>query len=116
MEIRKDGATMAAQSFEQIVSFFDEHLRNSGRRFYSEFYIGITNDVNRRLFQEHNVNRKTMWWVYSTATSKDVAERVEKYYLGKGMRGDTGGGTPESTIVYCYAVAPTTNDGVSQNA
>lgn len=107
---------MAAQSFEDMVKFFDGHLATSGRRFYSEFYVGITNDVERRLFQEHNVNRETMWWAYNTATSKEIAERVEKYYLDKGMRGNTGGGTPDSKVVYCYAIAPTTFDGVPQNA
>lgn len=104
---------MPEHSFEDIVKFFDEHLAKSGKRFYSEFYVGITDDVNRRLFNEHNVNRATMWWAYSTAVSKEVAEQVERFYLDKGMRGNPGGGTPESKIVYCYAVSPTTVDGVA---
>lgn len=106
---------MAGRSFDEIVNFFDQHLATSGKRFYSDFYVGITNDVNRRLFQEHNVNKETMWWAYSTASSKEVAGKVEKYYLDKGMKGNTGGGTNESCIVYCYAIAPTTIDGESEN-
>lgn len=106
---------MAGRSFDEIVSFFDRHIATSGKRFYSDFYVGITNDVDRRLFQEHNVDRDTMWWVYSTADSKDTAQKVEEHYLGMGMKGSTGGGTDESRVVYCYAVTPTTIDGESEN-
>ena len=106
---------MAEHSFDEIVSFFNAHIAKSGKRFYSDFYVGITNDIERRLFQEHNVNRETMWWAYSTAASKDIAEQVEKHFLGLGMKGDTGGGTPETKIVYCYAISPTTVEGRAQN-
>lgn len=47
------------------------------------------------------------------ASSKAVAEQVENYYLDKGMQGDTGGGTEESKIVYCYEIGPLTIDGAS---
>lgn len=104
---------MAGKSFAEIVKDFDEHLTKSAKQNYSDFYVGITNDVERRLFQEHNVNKATMWWIYRVATSKEVAEQVEKYYLGKGMQGDTGGGTEDSKIVYCYEIALSTVDGVS---
>lgn len=99
-----------AQTIEEMIAFFEENLRNSRRNYYSEFYIGITNDVERRLFQEHNVNKETMWWAYTTANTKEDAEYIERYYLGKGMKGNTGGGTPDSKVVYCYAVGPTTVD------
>lgn len=104
---------MAEKSFAEIVKDFDEHLTKSVKKNWSDFYVGITNDEERRLFKEHNVNRKTMWWIYRTATSKEVAEQVENYYLDKGMQGDTGGGTEDSKIVYCYEIAPSTIDGAS---
>lgn len=99
-----------AHTKEEIIRFFDEHLSKSGKKYYSEFYIGITNDIERRLFHEHNVQKEGMWWAYSTAMTKQDAEYIEQYYQNKGMRGNSGGGTPESKIVYCYAVTPTTVD------
>ena len=99
-----------AKDYATIVSEIDEHLAKSGRRYYSDFYIGITNNVERRLFTEHNVSKDTSWWIYRTAIDSDTARRVEKYYLKLGMRGDDGGGNDESNIVYCYAVSPTTID------
>lgn len=99
-----------AMSKQEIISAIDSHLQKSGRRYYSEFYIGITNDVERRLFREHNVNKNTMWWIYRTANSKAVAQEIEEHYINKGMKGNPGGGTKDSRIVYCYAIGPTTYD------
>ncbi|EKN07561.1 hypothetical protein [Parabacteroides johnsonii] len=95
------------KDFEQIVSDIMEHLKNSGKSYYSEFYIGITNDARRRLFEEHHVLQNS-WWIYRTATSVEEARRVERYFLDMGMRGGDGGGNETSTVVYCYAVTPKT--------
>lgn len=91
---------------KQIIAKFDEHLQKSKRECYGNFYIGITNDLDRRLFVEHNVSRKdgSAWWIYCEAADKATAQAVEEYYLDKGMKGDTGGGTDDSTFVYCYEI------------
>lgn len=96
------------KDFKTIVNDIEAHLLKSDRSYYSDFYVGITNDVQRRLFIEHNVLKEKSWWIYRTAIDCDTARKVEKYFLEKGMRGDTGGGNDESVIVYCYAVSPTT--------
>ncbi len=95
-------------SYNNIIERIDEHLKNSGRRYYSDFYIGITNDPERRLFDEHNVKKDYMWWIYSKADNIEIARKVEKHYLDKGMRGGDGGGDDTSVYVYCYTVSPTT--------
>lgn len=97
-----------AKDFQTIVDEINNHLAKSGKRYYSDFYIGITDDVERRMFKEHNVSKENTWWIYRSAIDADNARRVEKYFLGKGMRGSTGGGNSDSNIVYCYAVGPTT--------
>lgn len=99
-----------AKSKEEIIKDIDNHLQKSGKQYYSEFYVGITNNIERRLFEEHNVNKDTMWWIYRTANSKAVAEEIEQHYLDLGMKGNRGGGTEDTKIVYCYAIGPTTYD------
>ena len=49
------GEIFMPSTYTEIIAAFDEHLQRSGRSFYNEFYIGVTNDAARRLFQEHNV-------------------------------------------------------------
>lgn len=97
-----------AKDFNTIVNEINEHLSKSGKRYFSDFYIGITNDVERRMFGEHNVSKEKGWWIYRTATDSETAREIESLFLERGMRGDTGGGNEASNIVYCYAVSPTT--------
>ncbi len=75
---------------------------------YSEFYVGISNDAERRLFDEHKVNREKGIWIYCPTESDDVARKVEKNFLDKGCAGGTGGGEDDTTYVYCYKMTSTT--------
>ena len=68
---------------KEIIADVEEHLTKSNKRYYSDFYVGITNDIERRLFTEHNVDKKNNWWIYRTATNKTVAQSVEEYFLNK---------------------------------
>lgn len=99
-----------ALSYDEIVNKIDEHLRKSGKRYYSEFYIGVSQNAVKRLFEEHHVDKENSWWIYTTAISSEVARQVEKHFLDLGMRGSTGGGDYKSKMVYCYVVTPTTTE------
>lgn len=92
------------KNFDQIIADFDSHLQSSQKEYYSDFYVGITNDVERRLFGEHNVQQRGKWWICREALDKDTAQKVEEYYLDKGMKGDTGGGNDDTVFVYCYEI------------
>lgn len=91
-----------------IINKIDNHLKVGGGQFYQDFYVGITNDPERRLFKEHKVLKDNAWWIYSKADTSDIAKEVEKHYLELGLRGGTGGGDNDATFVYCYRVTPFT--------
>lgn len=95
---------------KEIIADIEGHLGKSEKQYYSDFYIGITNDIERRLFGEHNVQEKGNWWIYRTAINKSAAQNVEEYFLNKGMKGDTGGGTDDSIYVYCYEISNSTKE------
>jgi hypothetical protein len=94
----------------EIIADVESHLARSTKHYYSDFYIGITNDIERRMFGEHNVNRENSWWIYRTAIDKVSAQTVEEYFLDKGMQGDTGGGTDDTVYVYCYEITNSTKE------
>ncbi|MBO5155559.1 MAG: hypothetical protein J6C05_00250 [Prevotella sp.] len=95
---------------KEIIADVERHLANSKKKSYSNFYVGITNDVERRLFTEHNVDKNRNWWIYRTAINKATAQIVEEFFLNKGMQGDTGGGIDESIYVYCYEITGSTKE------
>lgn len=92
---------------DAIINDIEKHLSDSVKEYYRDFYVGITNDVNRRLFTDHNVDKDNDWWIYCKADSEEIARDVEKYYLELGMKGDTGGGNPEKPpfFVYSYEIS-----------
>ena len=93
---------------QEIADAIYEHLKKDvdGNN-YGKFYIGITNDIDRRLFGEHNVPKEqgAAWWIIQEAINKNTAQKVEEHFLAKGMKGDTGGGTDDSVWVYCYKIS-----------
>jgi hypothetical protein len=95
---------------KKIISEIETHLGKSNKEYYSDFYIGITNDIDRRLFTEHNVPCSGHWYIYRPADSKAIAQEVEEHFLDLGMQGDTGGGTEDTTIVYCYEISSNTEE------
>lgn len=98
------------QSYDEIINLIDGHLKKSGRSYYSEFYIGISDNARDRLFKQHHVDIDHQWWIYVTADNSEIARDVEKHYLDLGMRGGTGGGSEDSNMVYCYVVTPITTE------
>ncbi len=111
MKFFMEGTNFNFRDTDELVQRIQEKLARSGKKYYSEFYVGITNDANRRLFEEHKVSKEKGWWIYATTSSEEEARKVERYFLDLGMRGGTGGGRPDSNIVYCYAVTPFTAEG-----
>lgn len=98
-------------NYDNIINDFDNHINKSGRQYYSEFYVGITTDIKRRLFEEHKVQEQGQWWIYSPADTEEIARNVEKHYLELGMQGGPGGGTSDENAiyyVYCYVITPNT--------
>lgn len=95
---------------EEIFREIDAHLQKSAKEYYSDFYIGITNDIERRLFSEHKVSKTNGWWIWCESLDKSVAQEIEEYYLDKGMKGDTGGGQDDSRYVYCYEITRYTEE------
>lgn len=97
-------------SKEKIIEKIDKHLEKSGKRYYYEFYIGVSNDAATQLFNKHHVNKENSWWIYITAKNSDDANDIRDHYLGKGMRGSSSVGDDNSNMVYCYVVTPTTTE------
>lgn len=99
-------------TYNDIIKNIDEHLSKSPKQYYKDFYIGITSNIDERLFGYHNVNRHGDWWIYCDGDTEEIARLVEKYYLDKGMKGAPGGGDGkgQTKIVYCYEITNKTKE------
>lgn len=88
-----------------IISEINDHLiKGCGGGYYADYYVGITKDIEQRLFTDHNVPRKGYCYIFRKSNSENDARSIEKYFLDKGMRGGDGGGDGQSVFVYVYKI------------
>jgi hypothetical protein len=93
---------MTVQTQTDIVSDILSHMAKCGGP-YRTWYVGISSDPRKRLFQEHGVNEKMDSWIIRTATSSTIARAIESYFVNEiGTDGGTGGGDYSSCSVYAY--------------
>lgn len=70
---------------------------------YQNWYVGISKNPEKRLYQEHNVDKIFDLWIFGQATTSDEARQIEYYFTHTlNTDGDSGGGDVLSTSVYAY--------------
>lgn len=99
--------TQEWDEYNRIVDKIDDHIQSRGGP-YSAWYVGITDDADRRLFMEHRVNNVRGRWIYHKASTVEIARKIEEHFLGFGCQGGTGGGSQNSQIVYAYRITSET--------
>lgn len=98
------------KSSNEIVNSILSYINKCSGKFYSDYYVGISNDPRKRLFAEHNVNEQNGCWIITHAKSIEHARNAETTLLNKGMKGGDGGGDNTSMHVYCYMITSSTNE------
>lgn len=91
--------------YEQIVDEIKKHGSN-----FDQWYVGITNDLDRRLRVEHSVPPGSACIVKSCGTNEGA--RAVEYALLQllGCKGGTGGGNTDAVYVYAYKIIPGVTD------
>ena len=97
------------KSKQEIIKDINTYILKGGGR-YSDWYVGISKDARDRLFSSHNVKEEGDLWIFSSASSSQVAREIENYFINS-LRtdGGTGGGDVNADIVYAYKKAPHTS-------
>ncbi len=91
-----------------VREYLVRHINNHGGKF-TDWYCGITDDIERRLFDEHNVSRNSKY-NYRKCHGSNSARKVEKALIDRGCKGGDGGGTDKTVYVYVYRITPNTDE------
>jgi hypothetical protein len=76
----------------------------------NQWYVGISRDPERRLFEGHNVDEDGDRYIYREAYSSEVAREVESHFVeNRGFDGGDGGGDEDTVFVYAYKKTPNTD-------
>ena len=92
---------------QAVVDQIAAHIQKQGGNL-SDWYAGITADVDQRVFGDHAVPKKDHWRIHRQANSSNAARAAEKALLDWGCDGGDGGGDDRSVFVYAYLKAPFT--------
>ncbi len=85
-----------------VISDLVRYIRQTNTPF-AQWYVGIAEDPQARLFEEHRVNREMDYWIFKECYSADAARRVEQYFITNyHADGGVGGGSNASRFVYAY--------------
>jgi hypothetical protein len=106
---------MASKKSVIVKDIEDFVAKNGGK--YEDYYVGITNNLERRLiegselFAEHIKSgryKTNSPLFYGEAESRDIAFEIEVGFQKKGMlKYNPGGrGTEDSKIIYCFKQDP----------
>lgn len=68
---------------------------------YSDWFVGITKNLDEGLFELHNVEDAGIWISFG-ADTEEVAKRVEKYFLEKNTDGNPKELQENARIVFVY--------------
>lgn len=99
---------MQSLNAQTITNEISTHIRKQGSNL-SSWYVGITKDIDQRLFGDHNVPKDNHWRAHRIAISSNDARAAEKALINWGCDGGTGGGDNSAVFVYAYLKSPITN-------
>ena len=68
---------------------------------YSDWYVGITKNLDEGLFQLHKVEENGIWISFGADTD-EVAKKVESFFLNKKTDGNPTELEEDTRIVYVY--------------
>jgi hypothetical protein len=68
---------------------------------FSSWRIGITEDWEKRKKEWKDAGQNVTYWYHWQAASSTDAKDIESYYLGKNMKGGSGGQITSRTV-YVY--------------
>jgi len=98
---------MQPQRSDIIIKEIDSHMKKSGIT-NPHWYVGITSDVEERLFGYHQVPPTNHWFIYRRVINSDEARAIENAYHSAGCKGSGGGGDQNTVYVYVYVITSIT--------
>lgn len=98
-----------ANTKAEIIAAITKHIKDRGGEL-KDWYVGITEDAEERLFKGHNVDKENDKWIYRTAKNSKEARELEKYFIDS-LRtdGGPGGGDDDADKIYAYKKSSNTN-------
>jgi|AP95_1055475.scaffolds.fasta_scaffold02624_4 hypothetical protein len=84
----------------RIISEIESRVNNSETADYTPWTVGITDTPKVRKDQHDNEGKDIGHWKDWSIDSEKDGRDIEEYFLGKGMKGDAGGGSAGYVYIF----------------
>ena len=101
-------ASLKSSTAVKIINDINAYMKQ-GTASNASWYVGITGDIEQRLFGYHKVNRNGRW-IWCQATNHHEARAIEMAYHDAGCKGSHGGGDHTAIYIYAYLIAHYTKE------
>jgi len=91
----------------EIIDKISEHLKTRGGA-PGEWFIGISQNVETRLFVNHRVDKENDKWIFIPTNSGQEAKEIRDYFINSMGIDSRPGGDNEAKMIYAYKKAPHT--------
>ena len=72
---------------EEIIKAIEAHMgRYSGNP--SAWYVGIADNIRKKLFEDHKVSEQNGIWIYRTLENNTKAIEIKKHLITAGLKSD----------------------------
>lgn len=90
-------------SIQKAIADIQAYITGNDALFH-KWYVGIAENPETRLFNDHSVNKSIDQWIYTPCNNSEEARSVEAYFHKLGTKGASGGGSPLTRYVYAYLI------------
>ena len=93
---------------KNLIDLYNYISRNDGK--FSDWYVGISQNPEHRLFTQHKVSKQSGTWSYTPLTKQKIARAFEQVLIAFGCKGGGGGSDNELLSVYAYKITQYTDE------
>lgn len=87
----------------KIISDIEDYVKSqTPNEARGAWYVGIAEDADQRLFNDHAVSKEKHKWIVREADSEATARGAESDLHVLGYDGASGGGSEKTVFVYAY--------------
>ena len=93
---------MKKQTFRNCILEIENHFKKGRTKEYKECVIGQTNNAKRALFIRCNLPIQNSWYIYRNVGNSNLARKIVRYFIRKGMKQYSNLIPSNATYVFCY--------------
>lgn len=91
-----------SRSTKELVKEVVNFLNKFDKAVIQDFYVGITDSPEERLFAKHRVAKESQRCIYVEARTEETAIEAEKMFISMDMNGEKS--PSKGKYIYCYYI------------